>query len=118
MLALRGLRTLRVRTPAFGPRLEKSEKPLIFVELPFLQHIYIISCSQHHIRNQRYPSTPVYPLKPRFWDNIEICLLFGRKQQQIFTHVFDNITFGISEPDYPSITVETTFLGQFQFTFQ
>ena len=30
ILALRKLRTLRVRTRAFGPQLEKSEKPLIF----------------------------------------------------------------------------------------
>ena len=31
-----------------------------------------------------YPITPVEPLKPRFWDNSEICLLFSRKQQQMF----------------------------------
>ena len=31
-----------------------------------------------------YPITPVEPLKPRFWDNSEICLLFSRKQQ-VFT---------------------------------
>ena len=31
-----------------------------------------------------YPITPVEPLKARFWDNFEICLLFSRKQQQIF----------------------------------
>ena len=28
-----------------------------------------------------YPITPVEPLKPRFCDNSEICLLFIRKQQ-------------------------------------
>ena len=27
------------------------------------------------------PITPVEPLKVRFWDNFEICLLFSRKQQ-------------------------------------
>ena len=32
-----------------------------------------------------HPITPVEPLKPRFWDNSGICLLFTRKQQQIFT---------------------------------
>ena len=34
------------------------------------------------------------------------------------SHVVDNIIFGISVPDYPSRTVEITFLGQFQLTFQ
>ena len=61
-----------------------------------------------------YPITPVLPiepLKPRFWDKIEICLLFGHKQQQIFITCFDNIIFGINVPNYPCITVETTFLG-------
>ena len=29
-----------------------------------------------------YPITPVEPLKARFWDNFEICLLFSRRQQQ------------------------------------
>ena len=33
-------------------------------------------------------------------------------------YVVDNIIFGISVPDYPCITVETTFLRQFQLTFQ
>ena len=30
------------------------------------------------------PITSVEPLKPRFWDYSEICLLLNRKQQQIF----------------------------------
>ena len=34
---------------------------------------------------QLHQITPVETLKPRFWDNFEICLLFSRKQQQIFT---------------------------------
>ena len=29
-----------------------------------------------------YLITPVVTLKPRFWDNSEVCLLFSRKQQQ------------------------------------
>ena len=29
------------------------------------------------------------------------------------SYVVDNIIFGINVPDYPSRTVETTFLGQF-----
>ena len=32
-----------------------------------------------------HPIIQVEPLKPRFWDNSEICLFFSRKQQQIFT---------------------------------
>ena len=45
-----------------------------------------------------YPITPLEPLKPRFWNNTEICLLFNRKQQQIFTtcywqyHIQDQYT--------------------------
>ena len=31
-----------------------------------------------------YPITPVQSLKRRFWDIAEICLLFNRKEQQIF----------------------------------
>ena len=61
VLALRGLRTLRVRTRAFGPRLEKSKKPLIFDICGitfFTTHIHhmllIISYSQ-----SAYPITPV-----------------------------------------------------------
>ena len=43
-----------------------------------------------------YPITPVEPLKSRFWDNSEICLLFSRKQQQLFSMCIDSIIFGIS----------------------
>ena len=39
------------------------------------------------IKSESVPITSNYPsklLKPRFLDNFEICLLFSRKQQQIF----------------------------------
>ena len=53
VLAIRELQKIRVCTWAFGPRLGKNYLwYLIFVELPFLQHIYIIRW-QYHIRNQR-----------------------------------------------------------------
>ena len=60
-----------------------------------------------------YPITPVEPLKPRFWDNSEICLLLVVNNNKYLSYIVDNIIFGISVPDYPSRTVETTFLGQF-----
>ena len=84
MLAVRGLRTLPVRTRAFGPWLEKSEKPLIFVELPFFTthiHHMLLTISYSESAN---PITTVEPLKPRFWYNIEIRSLLSRKQQQTF----------------------------------
>ena len=31
-----------------------------------------------------YPITPGQPLKPRFYENFIICLLYNRKQQQKF----------------------------------
>ena len=37
-----------------------------------------------------YPITPVEQLKPRFWDDSEICLLYIRKQQQIFNMLLAN----------------------------
>ena len=48
-----------------------------------------------------------------------MCLHFSRKQPEYLPHVVDNIIFGVSVPDYPSRTVETTFLAQFWnlFTF-
>ena len=36
----------------------------------------------------------MYQLKPRFWDDSEICLLFSRKQhKQYLFHVVDDIIF-------------------------
>ena len=52
-----------------------------------------------------YPITPVEPLKPRFWHNFELCLLFSRKQQQIFCHML--LTLPYSESAYPITPVET-----------
>ena len=48
-----------------------------------------------------FPITPVELLKPRFWDNFEICLLFV---------VNNNTYLPISVPDYPSRTVESISL--------
>ena len=38
---------------------------------------------------------------------------FSRKNNKYLSHSVDNIVFGISESDYPRITVETTFLLNF-----
>ena len=45
------------------------------------------------------------------------CVLVVNNNKYL-SHVVDTIIFGISIPDYPCIAVETTFLGQFQLTFQ
>ena len=61
VLALRGLRTLRVRTRAFGPRLEKSEKPLIFDNCGttfFTTHIHHMLLTIPYLESV-YPITPV-----------------------------------------------------------
>ena len=47
-----------------------------------------------------------------FVHNSEICLLLFLKNKKYLLHVVDNIIIGISVPDYPRKTVETTFLGQ------
>ena len=50
-----------------------------------------------------YPITPVEPLKQRFWDNSEICLLFSRKH----THTYYMLlTSSYSESAYPMTPVE------------
>ena len=54
-----------------------------------------------------YPSRTV---ETTFLHNSEICLLFSRKQQQIFIIVVDNFIFGISVPIYPSLAVESNSL--------
>ena len=54
-----------------------------------------------------YPIAPVEPLKPRFWNNYEICLLLVVNNNKYSSHVVDIITFGISVPDYHSRTVES-----------
>ena len=84
----------------------------------FLLHIYIICCWKYHIRNQR-TQLPLY--NP--WNHVSGMILkfvyfLVVNNNKYLSHVFDNIIFGISVPDYPCITIETTFLGQFQFTFQ
>ena len=60
-----------------------------------------------------YPITPVEPLKARFWDNSEICLLLVVNNYKYVSCVVENFISGINAPDYPSRTVEGTFLGQF-----
>ena len=54
-----------------------------------------------------YPITPAESLKPRFWDNSEICLLLILNNNKYLSYVVDMIIFGISVPNYPSRTVET-----------
>ena len=66
-----------------------------------------------------YPITPVEPLKPRFWDNSVFVYILVLNNNKYLSYVVDNIIFGISVPDYPSRTVESTFPGQFHLhTFQ
>ena len=60
-----------------------------------------------------YPITLVEPLKPRFWDNSEICLLLVVNNNKYLPYVIDNIIFRISVPDYPSRTVESNSLRLF-----
>ena len=60
-----------------------------------------------------YLITPVVTLKPRFWDNSVFVYILVANNNKYLPHVVNNIIFGISVPDYPSRTVETTFLGQF-----
>ena len=60
-----------------------------------------------------YPITPVEPLKARFRDNSEICLLLVVNNNKYLSCVVDNVIFGNSVANYPSGTVETTFLAQF-----
>ena len=45
-------------------------------------------------------------MKPRFWDNIKICLLFSRKQQQIFSTYCWQYRIRNLPSNYPSRTVE------------
>ena len=52
------------------------------------------------------PIIPVEPLKPRFWDNSEICLFSVVKNNQYVSCVVENFIFGINVPDYPSRTVK------------
>ena len=60
-----------------------------------------------------HPITPVEPLKARFWDNSEICLLLVVNNNKYVSCTIENFIFGISVPDYPSRTVETTLMAQF-----
>ena len=60
-----------------------------------------------------YPITPVEPLKARFWDNSEICLLLVVNNNKYVSCVVEYFILEISVANYPSGTVETTFLGQF-----
>ena len=51
------------------------------------------------------------PLKPRFWDNSVFLYILVVNNNKYLSYVVDNIIFGISVPDYPSRTVETTYLA-------
>ena len=90
MITLRKLRTVRVQTLAFDPRLEKSEKPqkldtcgITF----FTTHIHYMLLTISYSESA-YPIGPVVPLKTRFRYKIETCLLFSRKQHKYFYHMF------------------------------
>ena len=58
--ALRGLRTQSVRTRAFGPRLEISEKPLIFD----ICGITFFTTHIHHMLLTISYSESTYPITP------------------------------------------------------
>ena len=61
-----------------------------------------------------YLITPVVTLKSRFWDNsVFVYILVVNNNNKYLSYVVDNIIFGINVPNYPSRTVETTFLVQF-----
>ena len=55
-----------------------------------------------------HPMTLVEPLKPRLWNNSEICLLLVVDNNKYLPHVVDNIIFEISIPISPSRIVEAT----------
>ena len=99
MPALRELLTLCVRTRAFGPRLGKRY---------LLNYLFYNKYTSYAVDNIIVRISvldyPCITVKPRFCDNIEIFLPFGRKQQQIFTTCCYPITL---------YNLETTFLGQF-----
>ena len=57
--------------------------------------------------------TPEVTLKPRFWDNSVFVYIIVINNNKYLSYIVDNTIYGISEPDYPSRIVETTFLAQF-----
>ena len=60
-----------------------------------------------------YPITPVEPLKPRFYTILKFVYFLFINNNKYLVHVVDSMIIGISVPDYPSRTVETTLLAQF-----
>ena len=60
-----------------------------------------------------YPITLVEALKPRFWEILKSVHFLVVNNNKYLTYVVDNIIFGISEPDYPSRTVESKYLRLF-----
>ena len=59
-----------------------------------------------------YPITPVEPLKPRFWYNSEICLLFSRKQQQISTTCCWQYHIRNQRPRLPLVVINNKYSPQ------
>ena len=57
--------------------------------------------------------TAVEPLKPRFYTILKFVYFFVVNNNKYLSYVVDNIIFGISVPDYPSITVESNSLRSF-----
>ena len=60
---------------------DKCTRPLSSIEFNLNERVSLTRATSE----SAHPITPIYLLKPRFSDNSETCLLFIRKQQQIFT---------------------------------
>ena len=71
-------KTFRLNWENFDPIDRKLSQLLLLTNICHMIITLIKSKSAH-------PIIRVEPLKPRFWDNSEICLPFSRKQQQIST---------------------------------
>ena len=60
-----------------------------------------------------YSITPVVTLIPRFWDNSVLVYILVVNNNEYLSYVVYNNIFGISVPDYPSITLESKSLRSF-----
>ena len=82
LLTLRKLQRLRVRTRTFCPRMDERLLPIF----------------EESTSNNRY-------------SQLNVLILVVNNNNKLLSHAVDSIIFEISVPDYPSITVEITFLG-------
>ena len=117
VLALCKLRTLRVRTRAFGPRLGKSQLWYLW------NYLFYNTYTSYVVDNILFGNERTRLHKRKCWNHVSgIILKFDYflvvNNSNYLSHVVDDIIFGISVPSYPCITVESEFLGQFQLTFQ